>query len=571
VITHASGHAIVEMNQTTIPTNTITLKNFATAQVSIGVLLLLCALTFYYFAVLRIDYSKTTLLDLGPHPDATEYFAQAEALYRDGWPSIQIGYEKLPSRYPFGYPALMLPWLKILPETDIVLAPFRTSQTLGLLLLLAVFAFYAYLAMPFTGGLAALLLATLPGFFTFCRSSLSEISASVFIVLAFMFAYLGVKAECRWKVYLSAVFLGLSLNIRIQSLFFAPLLLLMAFVPVTGMRRRWLLHCTAVCVVFVVAASPVLVLNTIQFGSPFKTGYDFWAPYFSMKHLLFCFRYIPRNALMLWNQFTLQPHGYDTANIFGTGTSFVPAFILLTCAGLPFIRLSWFFCCAFLAVLTSFAVTLSYLFGGDGRFYLPLLILLVAVAVLPATWAANNLFAGKRIIAALGIFALFAGACLGYPSRSGYNTHGIDRLQVWDALHFTIPPRQSIQFAAQRDFARVLSRQPGIVLSDIDPVYLNALLPSSFVAGPIDGEHHYKWSYAWRYDRPQAFALVEHGLQQSLPVYALFTSQDEMAKNQSRLPNVSAYEWRILNTPHPNAAILKLTAIGSDKAPTAPD
>src|SRR5207247_5944937 len=165
------------MNQRTSFVNTITLRKFATAQVSIGVLLLLCALTFYYFAVLRIDYSKTTLLDLGPHPDATEYFAQAKALYRDGWPSIQIGYEKLPSRYPFGYPALMLPWLKVLPEADAVLAPFRTSQTMGLLLLLAVFAFYAYLAMPLTAGFAVLLLATLPGFFTFCRSSLREVSA----------------------------------------------------------------------------------------------------------------------------------------------------------------------------------------------------------------------------------------------------------------------------------------------------------------------------------------------------------------------------------------------------------
>ena len=25
----------------------------------------------------------------------------------------------------------------------------------------------------------------------------------------------------------------------------------------------------------------------------------------------------------------MQPHGYDTANIFGTGTSFVPAFVIL--------------------------------------------------------------------------------------------------------------------------------------------------------------------------------------------------------------------------------------------------
>jgi len=260
-------------------------RELATGSFFAGVLLLLCALAFYYFAVLKIDYQKTTLLDLGPYPDATEYFAQARALLKDRWPSIQIGYDKLPSRYPPGYPALMLPWLKILPEAQSVLAPFRTNQTLGLLLLLTVFGFYAYLAMPLTGGVAALLLATLPGFFIFCRSSLSEISASALIVFAFMFAYLGLKEERRWKIYLSAVFLGLSLNVRIQSLFFAPLLLAMALFPIREMRWRWFLHCAALPVVFVLGASPLLMLNTIQFHSPFKTGYDFWTPYFTEHHL----------------------------------------------------------------------------------------------------------------------------------------------------------------------------------------------------------------------------------------------------------------------------------------------
>src|SRR5216117_1256392 len=324
------------MNRT-IPTQTMWLIKFANAQFLVGALLLLCALTFYYFAVLRIDFSKTMLLDLGPYPDATEYFAQAKALRREGWPSIQIGYDKLPSRYPVGYPVLMLPWLRVLPGADSVLAPFRTNQTIGLLLLLAVFAFYLYLAMPLTGGFAALLLATLPGFFTFCRSSLSEVSASLLIVLAFMFAYLGVQEERRWKIYLSAILLGLSLNIRIQSLFFAPLLLAMALLPVRGRRLRWLLHCAAIPVVFLLAASPVLMLNTIQFHSPFKTGYDFWTPFFSEKHLLFAVGYIPANALTLWREFTLQPHGYFAANIFGTGTFFVPAFVVLTCVGLIFV------------------------------------------------------------------------------------------------------------------------------------------------------------------------------------------------------------------------------------------
>src|SRR6266566_7226437 len=272
------------------------LTKFANAQFLAGILLLLAALTFYYFAVLRIDYSNTVLLDLAPHPDATEYFAQAQALRRDGWPSIQIGYDKLPSRYPFGYAILMLPCLEILRGADAVLAPFRTSQTLGLLLLLTVFAFYVYLAKPLMGGFAVLLLATLPGFFTFCRSSLSEVSASLLIVLAFMFAYLGVREERRWKIYLSAILLGLSLNVRLQSLFFAPVLLTMAVFPKRGMRLRWLLHCAALPVVFVLAASPALAFNTLQFHSPLKTGYDFWASYFSRNHLLFRLRYVPTNA-----------------------------------------------------------------------------------------------------------------------------------------------------------------------------------------------------------------------------------------------------------------------------------
>src|SRR5947207_6726614 len=273
-------------------------RKFATAPFLVGTSLFLCALTFYSLAVLKIDYRETALLDLGPHPDATEYFAQGRALLKDRWPSIQIGYDKLPSRYPVGYPALMLPWLKILPETDSILAPFRTNQAIGLLLLLTVFGFYTYLSMPLTGGFAALLLATLPGFFTFCRSSMSEISASALIVLAFMFAYLGLKEERRWKIYLSAVFLGLSLNIRIQSLFFAPLLLAMTLLPIPGRRWGWFFHCVALPLVFMLAASPVLLLNTIQFHSPVTTGYSFWVPWiphWSEQYPLFSLRYVPMN------------------------------------------------------------------------------------------------------------------------------------------------------------------------------------------------------------------------------------------------------------------------------------
>ena len=526
-----------------------------------GTLLLLCALAFYYLAVLRIDYQKTALLDLRPYPDATEYFAQAKALVKDKWPSIQIGYDKLPSRYPPGYPAVMLPWLKILSRAHSVLAPFRTNQTIGLLLLLTVFAFYAYLAMPLTGGFATLLLVTLPGFFTFCRSSLSEISVSAVVVLAFMFAFLGLKEKRRGKIYLSAVLLGLSVNIRIQSLFFAPLLVAMALFPAEETPLRRLSHCGVAVIVFVLAASPLLVLNTIQFHSPLKTGYGFWIvwpPSLGKAPPYFSIRYLPLNVTRLWNEFALRPFGYSAANMFGTGTYFVPAFILLICVGSFFVRLDRFVLCALLSCLGYLAPTLLFAVT-EARFYLPLFILSVAVAILPVTWAAQNLFSGRRMIPALAIFFLFAAACLGYPSRSGYNTRDIHRLQAGDALHFDSPPRQSTGFIAQGRFLEDFGKQPGIVLSDIDPVYLNASFPSWIVAAPLDGQHRYRYSRIWRYGPTEALALVKRGLHESNAVYALFVSRREMEEKMVRLPHVDGYEWVLAGDPTAEAAILRLS------------
>src|SRR4030095_12575620 len=143
--------------------------------VAIGILCLVLALLFYYGAVLRIDFKRTNFLDLGPYPDAVEYFAQANSILKYGAPTIQIGYDKLLSRYPPGYPVLMIPWLKVLPQRDIILAPFRTNQTIGLLLLLGCFALYLRIGRPLAGGLAALLLATQPAFVTYNRYALRDL------------------------------------------------------------------------------------------------------------------------------------------------------------------------------------------------------------------------------------------------------------------------------------------------------------------------------------------------------------------------------------------------------------
>ena len=61
----------------------------------------------------------------------------------------------------------------------------------------------------------------------------------------------------------------------------------------------------------------------------------------------------------------------------------------------------------------------------------------------------------------------------------------------------------------------------------------------------------------WHYGRPEAFALVKKGLDESIPVYALFASRKEMAENAWRLPELDGYQWAIVESGE-QAAVLKL-------------
>jgi len=91
-----------------------------------------------------------------------------------------------------------------------------------------------------------------------------------------MFAYLGLKEERRWKIYLSAAFLGLSLDIRLQSILLRAVVVGHDPVPSEGSARTLASTLSCTSDRFALAASPLLVLNTIQFHSPLKTGYDYY-------------------------------------------------------------------------------------------------------------------------------------------------------------------------------------------------------------------------------------------------------------------------------------------------------
>jgi hypothetical protein len=315
-------------------------------QIATGTFCFVLALLFYYGAVLRIDFKRTHFLDLGPYPDAVEYFAQADSMLKDGVAAIQIGHDKLPSRYPPGYPILMLPWIKLLPQNEI-LAPFRTNETIGLLLLIGGFVFYVGVGRPLAAGLGSLLLATQPAFIAFSRSSMSDLSGATAALLAFGLVYIGLRRMRRWPVYAAAIVLGLALCIRPQLLFFSPLLIAVALFPIRDSWPRWLLHCCLVFTVFAAAAIPYFLLNTLEFGHPLKTGYDFWVPYWAETGRSFSFRNVPAQLAMLRFEITANWNEFRVANLFGTGTYIVPTFVLLALLGLAFVRVNRFTVSAF--------------------------------------------------------------------------------------------------------------------------------------------------------------------------------------------------------------------------------
>lgn len=517
----------------------------------------LLALGFYCCSVLRLDYLHSNLLDLPPGPDASEYYAMAQSMARCGPPKIQIGQESLPSRYPLGYAVLMLPWLAVLPSHLHILAPFRTSQSMGLLLLCFAWFFYWKRGQSLAAGVAALLLATLPAYVNYCRAPMSEISGTVLVSCAFLMAFQGIqKQERRW-VYICAVFLGLAVNVRLQLILFGPVLLSMAMVFEKGKFRTWFLHCTGALGLFALFVCPSILLNVIEFGHPLKTGYTFWVPDQMDTGNAFSFRFLKSGALSLWNEFSLSSPTFTVGNLFGTGTHFTPAFILLAFAGCALLR-GWKTVLCTASAVSCYTVGTMLYYYGDGRMYLPLFVLMVPVATLPVVRAMEVQVQRKHLFS-VPILGLFFLALAGFPSQSGYPKQAW-RSQFADLLSLSPHDmnRSAPDYTAASGLITCVGDRPGAVFSTINPVFLNAVLPAGFAAAPLDGQHPYSHSRLWEYGENQAATLVRHELDNARPVYALFTSDKERAAEMHRLPEVHGFSWLPLSPADGESSILHL-------------
>jgi len=317
------------------------------------------------------------------------------------------------------------------------------------------------------------------------------------------------------------------------------------------------MHCCLALVAFALFASPYFILNTLQFGDPLKTGYEFWVPTLANKQAAFSLNNVPKQGAMIWSEIIANWDQFRVAHLFGTGTYVVPAFVLLSTLGLAFVRVRRFEISAFLAGIVYFVATVTYAYV-EARFYVPIFFLLVALAVLPAEWAVGEALKMRFSIAVVGVLAVFLLSCIGYPSQSGFKPRS-GRSQAWDALHYAKDNGKSPRYEAQNEFLRNFRHAPGVVLSDIEPPYLNALLPKPFVAAPIDANHDYCYSRLWHYGKAEAAQLVQTGLGHATPVYALLLPSNDVERDLKRLPLIQGYGWKRSEKSNGRAVIMTLT------------
>jgi hypothetical protein len=220
------------------------------------------------------------------------------------------------------------------------------------------------------------------------------------------------------------------------------------------------------------------------------------------------------------------------------------------------VRIQRFEISAFLAGIVYIMATVTYKYV-EARFYIPVFFLLVPLAVLASEWAVGQALNGRFSIWGIGVLAVFLLSCIGYPSESGFKPKN-GRSQTWDALHYGNQNGRSPRYEAQEEFIRTFRGAPGIVLSDIDPAYLNALLPKPFVAAPIDGTHDYCFSRIWHYGKAEAAQLVGNGLARATPVYAILLSSKDVDQDIKRLPVIQGYSWKRSNKTDATAIIVTL-------------
>jgi hypothetical protein len=502
----------------------------------------LLALTFYHYAVLKIDLRKTELLDLKPWPDSIEYFACATEMADHHQFGFRFGGQLYPSRYPVGYPALMVPYLTACRPEKRIRAPFRVNQTVGLLLLLGFAAYYGLHRRPIAGAAAVAVLATFPGFVLLSRSSMSDLSGVALLMAAAAAFSVGVRRAALLPLLLAAAVLGLSTNVRMQYCLLAPLLIAPALVPSWSVSRRILALMWSL-VAFVAGAAPMLLINWKIFGSPLRNGYHYWLGRIGDVGFLAFYspRFLVDQVKYLWAEATLHQSHCNTGNLFGPGVYFTPPHLILILLSVFLVRPTRHR--MLIAGVTLFFLGLHLTFRfPDTRLFVPLFLLgfpAVACAVERLAAPTN----GGLLWLRLPYGVLFLCAVQGFPSQSGFE-FASGRAQIAELLRSDLLGQRSPNYAAVASLRRQIDSDRVLVVSPIPTPYLQALLPRNWSAIPSSGKHEWGLSTLFQFGASEIGAAIQQAVREHRPVVFLAGNAPGGECEPRDIPVPSGYYWQ---------------------------
>ncbi|MEM7052494.1 MAG: hypothetical protein AAF604_22705 [Acidobacteriota bacterium] len=497
-----------------------------------------------------------------PWPDGAEYLDVAVALAHRGEASIHLAGEDLPARFPVGYSTAIAGALLL--GSDPLIAPQRTNQAAGALLLVFFVALLGLRRHYLAAGLAALLLATLPAFIILCRSPMSEVSSTLMSVVAVGLLYGFARSPtsgpgARRGVALGivgAAILGLGLGFRTANV------LLLAFLPAAILARdsgRRLKDLVLLGLAAAIGVLPLLAFNGSVFGHPLASGYSYWLPEWNAS-AAFSSDFVSDNLAYYGRELRQQETDYSSATHFGQqrGSYVTPAFVLLALVGLGRMwrrRRLRLFAAAGIVALAAMAF---YAFH-DTRLIFPLLVLPIpAIAI-----GLGEIFASRGRLAVPLATALLCLTVLGWPSGDGHS----ETTELVTTAHRrpAYPGFDSLRRFRALDEAS----EPGLILTDMPPPYVHAALSwrgeeSRAVVAPLDDDHLYTTNpEVFQFGEAERIARISEALLAGDPVWVITAKQDIFSL-ASTLPPPTDYGWEVVLHTRPTSGVARLVALAPE-------
>lgn len=252
------------------------------------------SLTLLVIALLILWPSIDHALSMRVSPDAVEYGVAAYRMFTLGSYDIVVHGQPLPPRYPFGFSLFIL-----LPSFLLMPAPNPGGGILGVLFFTALGAPAAYIvgrriSSALAGWFAALLYLGLPAIWQVSQELLTYGPAAALWLIAIAFLVVRHPLSLRQIIGAATACMLAAACRPLSGLILLPILCVMLI-----KRQRLTLPLITSAPMLALVAS-YIVYNSIVFGSPFRSGYNFWCsiPY-DFSSLVFGLRYITTNLTAL--------------------------------------------------------------------------------------------------------------------------------------------------------------------------------------------------------------------------------------------------------------------------------